>query len=242
MYLYQQLLETLPKQPAPVRRVLVGAHWTLVCSRTCGLASTLLTSGPHGHARVREVGFLHQKDTRGLAEMILSEDLLEASIGMAAINSMIEVDEGCLVKVNASEIIAREGKGKNVAIIGHFPFIEQIKHIPENCWVIEKKPFGNEFAEDASETILPEADVVAITGTAFINHTMDRLLSLCKKESTVLILGPSTPLTPMLFDHGVSYLSGARVDDVEEAVMTISQGAILPQVRGIRLVSMAKGQ
>jgi hypothetical protein len=44
---------------APVRSVLVGAHWTMVCSRYCGLASTLIDDKPHGHAKVRDVGRLH---------------------------------------------------------------------------------------------------------------------------------------------------------------------------------------
>lgn len=87
---------------------------------------------------------------------------------------------------------------------------------------------------------IPKADVVAITGTAFINHTMENLLSLCRPDSLLMILGPSTPLTPLLFNYGVTYLSGARVANEEAAVTTITQGASLPQVKGIRLVTMAK--
>jgi uncharacterized protein (DUF4213/DUF364 family) len=57
-----------------------------------------------------------------------------------------------------------------------------------------------------------------------------------------MILGPSTPLAPYLFAHGVSFLSGARVDDPDIAVGTIIQGACLPQVSGIRLVSMVNSK
>lgn len=55
-----------------------------------------------------------------------------------------------------------------------------------------------------------------------------------------MILGPSTPMLPVLFEHGISFLSGARVDDPDSAVQTIIQGASLPQVNGIRLVTMVK--
>ncbi|MEJ2352680.1 MAG: DUF4213 domain-containing proteins [Anaerolineales bacterium] len=41
------------KEDAPIRSVWVGAHWTVVCSRHCGLASTLLSEKPHGPVRVR---------------------------------------------------------------------------------------------------------------------------------------------------------------------------------------------
>jgi uncharacterized protein (DUF4213/DUF364 family) len=106
--------------------------------------------------------------------------------------------------------------------------------------VIEKKPYGDDFPEEAAEDFIPKSDIVAITGTAFINHSMEKLLSLCRKDAKVMILGPSTPLFPKLFDLGVSFLSGARVDDPDSAVKTIMQGASLPQVNGIRLVTMVK--
>lgn len=241
MEIYQSLLKILPTEELPVRQLVVGVHWTLVCSRHCGLASTLVNCGPHGHSRVRDVGALLQKSANELAQWVLSDNYLEASIGMAAINSLIDVDETKLVQINASEIIAREGKNKNVVIVGHFPFVKDIKGIPNNCWVIEKQPYGDDFPEDAAEEYIPKADVVAITGTAFINHTIENLLRLRKPDSLVMVLGPSTPLSPVLFEYGITYLSGARVDDPIIAVNTIMQGAILPQVKGIRLVSMKKG-
>lgn len=47
MLLLDDLLATLT-HVAPIRSVLVGAHWTAVCSRSCGLASTLMADRPHG--------------------------------------------------------------------------------------------------------------------------------------------------------------------------------------------------
>ena len=238
MDIYQSVLSLLPEEPVRVNRVVVGVHWTLVCSKNCGLASTITNCGPHGHSRVRDVGRLDQKSAQELASWITSDNFLEASIGMAAINSLINVDEDNLVQINASEIIANEGQGKNVVIVGHFPFVKDIKALTKNCWVVEKRPFGDDFPEEAASEFIPQADIVAITGTALINHTMEYLLSLCNPDSKILILGPSTPLTPMLFDRGVTFLSGARVNDPEIAINTIIQGACLPQVDGIRLVSM----
>lgn len=238
--LYESILQLLPKDPIPVKEVVVGVHWTLVCSQYCGLASTLMNCGPHGHSRMRAVGKLKEKSTQELASWVLSDNLLEASVGMAAINSLITVDENQLVQKNASEVIANQAGGKNVVIVGHFPFVEEIKSIPKHCWVIEKQPYGDDFPEEAADLYIPQADIVAITGTAFINHSMERLLSLCRKEAMVMILGPSTPLSPVLFDYGVSFLSGARVGDQKSAINTIIQGASLPQVDGIRLVTMMK--
>jgi len=240
MNLYETLLQALPTEPIPVKSVVMGVHWTLVCSQQCGLASTIANCGPHGHSKMRDVGKLQEKTAQQLAEWVLSDNYLEASVGMAAINSMIKVDENKLVTKNAADVIAEQSKGKNVVIVGHFPFVEQIKSIPKHCWVIEKRPHGDDFPEEAAEEYIPKADIVAITGTAFINHSMEKLLSLCRKDAIVMILGPSTPLIPKLFDYGVNFLSGARVDDPVAAQNTIIQGASLPQVKGIRLVTMVK--
>jgi hypothetical protein len=37
--------------------------------------------------------------------------------------------------------------------------------------------------------LVPQADVVAITGTALINHTLDGLLALCRSDALVMVLG-----------------------------------------------------
>jgi uncharacterized protein (DUF4213/DUF364 family) len=241
MKLLNALLGTIPADPIPVRKVVIGIHWTLVSSKYCGLGSTMVGEGPHGHSQIRDVGFLHQKSAQELAQWILSDNLLEASIGIAAINSLLDVDERQVENINAAEIIARESRDKNLVVIGHFPFVERMKSITKNCWVIEKQPFGDDFPEEAAQEFIPQANVIAITGTALINHTMEGLLSLCPAGSRVMVLGPSTPLSPLLFDYGVSYLSGSRISDEDAAIATIQQGATFPQVKGVRLMTMLKG-
>ena len=48
-------------------------------------------------------------------------------------------------------------------------------------------------------------------------------------------------VTPMLFNYGISFLSGSRVIDENSAISTIQQGATFPQVNGVQLVTMSKG-
>lgn len=237
--LISKLLKTLPVEPTPVRKIVIGVHWTMVCSQYAGLASTLFNCGPHGHSHMRDVGNLHQKSAQELAQWALSENLLEASVGIAALNSLIPVNGSQLKQMNASEIIARESKGKNLVIVGHFPFVERIKNGTKNCWVIEKRPYGDDFPEEASQEFMPQADMIAITGTALINHTIENLLGLCRPESRIMVLGPSTPLSPVLYDAGISYISGSRIFDEDAAALTIQQGASFPQVKGVQVVTMS---
>ena len=241
MSIYSELLAALPPEPIPVRNVVIGVHWTLVSSRHASLSSTLFNCGPHGNSHMRDVGHLLEKSAQELAGRLESENLLEASVAIAALNSMIDVDQNRLRQnVNASQVIEQKSKGKNLVIVGHFPFAPRMKSTARNLWIIEKKPYGDDFPEEAAQDLIPQADVVAITGTAFINHTIEGLLSLCRPDATVLILGPSTPMLPFLFDYGIDYLSGSLVLSESDTIRTVQQGASFPQVEGVQVVTMAR--
>ena len=92
MELLNDLIASI-REDAPVRSILVGAHWTVVCSRRCGMASTILGNKPHGHEKVRYVGHLQERSALELVEFARSDNLLEASIGVAAINSLTHRDK-----------------------------------------------------------------------------------------------------------------------------------------------------
>jgi uncharacterized protein len=233
------LIANLPADVA-VKSARVGVHWTAVCSQHCGLASTLVGNQPHGHSKVRDVGRLHIKSAYELAEYAQSDNLLEASIGVAAINSLLEVDESQVVELNAGEVLRQQGRGKHIALVGHFPFIAQLRASAAELWVIEQQPTADEYPPEAAAELIPKAEVVAITSSALINHTLDNLLALCDPQALVMLLGPSTPLSPVLFNYGVSILSGAQVVDEAAALRTLCQGATFQQMEGVRLVTLTR--
>ncbi len=239
MNLIDDLVASLPADVA-VKSVHVGVHWTAVSSRHCGLASTLTDHQPHGQSKVRDVGRLHFKSAHELVEYARSDNLLEASIGVAAINSLLDVDETHIVEENAGDVLLQQGRGKRVALVGHFPFIPQLRASAGELWVIEQAPTADEYSAEAATDLIPRAEVVAITGTTLINHTLEGLLAMCDPKASVMILGPSTPLSPVLFDHGISLLSGAQVVDEAAALGTLCQGATFQQMAGVRLVTLTR--
>lgn len=239
MKILDALIASLPED-VPVRSVLIGAHWTVVCSRYCGMAATMMSDHPHGHVQVRDVGRLHQKSARELAELAHSTEMMEAGIGVAAINSMLDVDKSTAREINASEVLTSQGRGKNIALVGHFPFIPQLRQTAGHLWVIEQHPVEGEYPASAAVDLLPQADMVAITGTTLVNHTLDGLLRLCQPQAIVMVLGPSTPLSPVLFDYGIDLISGARVVNEAAVRRTVGQGASFRQVEGVKLLTFAK--
>jgi uncharacterized protein (DUF4213/DUF364 family) len=233
---------------APVREVRVCAFWTAVVldDGRCGLASTLRPDEPQCAGPtplVPQAGHLLECSALELAQYAKSKSLLEASIGMAAINALMEVDENRCVELNAGEVISKEGAGRKVAIVGHFPFTPRVREAAEKLWVLEKRPVGGDLPAEMAAEVLPQADVAAITGTSLINHTFEELMRLCRPDALVIVLGPSAPLSPLLFDYGADIICGTVVADAENVLRLICQGANFGQVKrgeGVRLLTMAR--
>ena len=239
MRILDDLISSLGED-STVREVHACAFWTAVVSKNCGLASTFREEHPH-HGVVRGAGELKGRSALALAEYAKSDNLLEASIGMATINSLIEIDETKCVAENALDILAEKGRDRNIAVVGHFPWIPKLREIARELWVLEQRPQAGDLPVEAAENILPQADVVAITGTSFINHTLERLLEL-SEGSFIVLVGPTSPLSPVLFDWGVDIISGTRVIEPEKAIRSISEAAIFRQVEGVKLLNMVKGR
>jgi uncharacterized protein (DUF4213/DUF364 family) len=235
------LLSHLSPRDVPLRDVIIGAHWTAVVTLQCGLASTVREPRLHTGPSVRDAGKLIAKTTVELLQLVRSESLMEASVGMATVNSLMEIDEEICSEVNAFDILAEQGAGKEVAVIGHFPFVPKLKQIARNLWVIEQRPRPGDLEADKAADILPLCQVVGITATTLINHTLESLLSLCQ-DAFVMLLGPTTPLTTVLFDYGIDALSGTRVVDEAQVIRHVKEGATFPQLHhaGVRLLTMTK--
>ncbi len=80
---------------------------------------------------------------------------------------------------------------------------------------------------------------MSLTGTAFINHTIEDLLGFCR-DSYVVLTGPTSPLSPSLFDFGISAICGTQVVSVDDVERLVMQAAIFKQIRrqGVRLLTM----
>jgi len=245
--LIDRLLETV--DDAVVEDVRVGAFWTATvvrrgAERRCGLASTL-REAEHIHGAgpsVQEAGHLIGRSALELAQLAHSDRLMEASIGVATVNALLPAPEKPWEEGNAEEVLARYGAGKNVALVGHFPFVESLRPRVGNLWVLELRPHGEDLPADAAPQVIPQADVLALTAMTLINGTFDGLLALRRPDAPVMVLGPSAPLSPVLFDSGVHMISGSLVEQIDAVLAAVSQGATFRQVHraGVRLITIAR--
>jgi uncharacterized protein (DUF4213/DUF364 family) len=226
MKIIDDLISVSSKNAANVIDVRVGVSWTGVWGKYCGLAKTYGIPFVHGNY-TRDMGYLTEKTSLELAEYSKSWNFIEASIGVAAINSMIKCDKAS--EANAQEMIISKGRGKRIAMTGFFPFIPQLKKVARELWIMELdqsqiNPAQGVIHDTAAEHIIPECDMVILTGSTLINKSMARLLALARAaKAYTVVLGPSTPMSEVLFDYGADLIAGAEVIQPEAILKKLSQ-------------------
>jgi len=242
--IYDELLAAIPPG-LKVRDCVIGLSWTLIRSKTTGLAMTNL----EGPLSLDLAGEINGMPLRRLAQYVKSWNFLEAAAGLAALNSYFNTAEqveklsgrpiGEQEKGNAFDNFQEQLRGKKVAVIGHFPNLEKLSGICRMS-ILERRPQPGDLPDPACEYILPQQDFVFLTATTLVNKTLPRLLELCR-QAVVILVGPSTPMTPILFKYGVSVLAGTVVVDPKAVRQVVQEGGCLQLFqRGGQMVRVSK--
>ncbi|MBI9042865.1 MAG: DUF364 domain-containing protein [Anaerolineaceae bacterium] len=232
---------------ARVEQIAAGANWTAVVveqndQRLCGLASPPVKDIEYVNKQRDMLKGLEGKSALELVQLIHDADGLLRSVAVAAINAIQPRQPESWTDRNAGEVIAQKGKGKRVALIGHFPFVPDLRDQVGELQVLELRPQDGDFHAKDAPDIIPKADVVAITSMSIVNGTMQGLLDLCSEEAYVIILGPSTPLSPVMFSFGIDMICGSIVEHIDPVVSRVLAGDHFRQVKkaGVRLVTIEK--
>jgi uncharacterized protein (DUF4213/DUF364 family) len=114
-------------------------------------------------------------------------------------------------------------RGKKVAVVGHFPRLEKLRDAAREFSIIERDPQPGDLPDAAAEYLLPAMEVVFITGSSLANKTLPRLLELTA-NAYVGLVGPSVPMTPILFQEGIDSLSGTVFLDFPRIAKAIAAG------------------
>ena len=173
---------------------------------------------------------------REVAECVKSWNLVEASIGVAAINAYynnpevarkngVEFSDSKLVEDRVFDpfiMSQNQVKGKKVTVLGHFPLLERLFEPICDLSIIEWEPEDGDYPITAYEYLLPESNYVYLTCRCVMDKTLPRVLELSKNAERITMVGPGTPLAPVLFDYGIKELSGFMIKDHARASRVIS--------------------
>jgi uncharacterized protein (DUF4213/DUF364 family) len=247
--LLDDLIRSLKPTSEAIREVSIGRLWTLVAASQCGVALRMepSDSAPEvGGAglEINSEGEQHDlaRRSRGkpageLLEYAFSRDATEASIGIATANALAagQCDPGLFRPYRMPR-----ARGKRVAVVGEFRFLDDLRSIAEKTWVIRKNPESKDYEGTDAESLVPGADIALIPDSAIVDGTLEHLLALARSCYTI-VHGPSTPLSPVLFEYGADQLVGVMIKDRESVRQCIALGTeLLTECRGIQPVVLVR--
>jgi len=220
----------------------VGPYWVVVqTSLGAGMASALRSEDHlHGSHPIGSAGELHRRTPLELTDLLRSNSPPESAVGLAAANALFGPTAENLREEKAVAILRERARGQKVAMIGRFPFADALREDCDQLWIFERglNRRHEDFGEEEMEQLLPQADVVAVTATTLLNQTLPTVLAGVRSDAFVMLLGPSTPLTPALFRFGFDVLCGTVVEDPEVVFRAVEQGAVTSQITGVRRVCL----
>ncbi|MCC4769870.1 hypothetical protein FXV91_06535 [Methanosarcina sp. DH2] len=175
---------------------------------------------------------LKGKTTDKVLELALSENPLEAAVGIATLNAlshMLRDLEPEHFQRSYSDILDLIIPGDRVAMVGYFgPLVPKILKITEKLTVLEKReiesPKTRTLPSEKAREILPVSDVIILSASTLANRTFDELLSLRGAAREVVLLGPSAPLYPApFFERGITAIMGTRIIDPFTMLTVVSE-------------------
>ncbi len=243
----------IEKSPAPLQDLwvddlVIGIFFTGVKLSTghAGVAFTPIgeiaeaVCCPTTAARMPQAGDLEGKPLSEIVRYSLDKNVLKSAMGVAALNAISQWMIGSegekryrIIKDKDGFDLLKIQTGETVSLIGAFgPYIQRLKTMGNSFFIIEKNPQTlrpDEIKYFKPETgmasALEKSDVVVITGTAIVNHTIDHILSHMNGRQRTAIIGPTASMVPdAFFKRGVNIMAGVRIKEADLMIKILKQG------------------
>jgi uncharacterized protein (DUF4213/DUF364 family) len=123
--------------------------------------------------------------------------------------------------------------GQMVVVVGAFvPFLRKLKKRGQPYLVLEQDPAtlnADElpFYRHAAHApaVVPQADVLLVTGTTLVNDTLDEILAAARPDACKVVVGPTVGLVPDVYlRRGCGVLGTIRVTRGDEFLDVLAEG------------------
>jgi uncharacterized protein (DUF4213/DUF364 family) len=214
---------------AVVSDVRLGLGYTAVmlADGRLGLAYTFREETQPGCSVFHKLRPLSGRHSSELVALLSSKDPIEAAVGLACANALINVGGPGLQDGDVLGHLELR-PDDHVGMVGYFgPIVERLEGSVGALTVFERasERFHHTRPAEEAEGILPGCQIALITATSIINHSMHRLLEAASQCREVVVLGGSTPLLPEVFSpRRVTLLSGLVVTEPRGILRVVSEG------------------
>lgn len=247
--LYQEVIEFAQKKygisahEVLIEELIAGKFLTAVrlSLGTVGFSLTQYSKAPFLYRSERDFGAFTPNNISGrsVKELLLadSENPDTAALKLACANALsaaiINAGNYRIIPQSDPFDLAQIKAGDKVTLVGAFSsYIRKlgdrdcelrVLELDESTLRAENKKYY--VPADRAEELIPDSDLVIITGSTLVNNTLDKLAGLFCSGTKVILVGPSAGLVPeVLFDKGIDIIGSLRINDVDAAMRTVAEG------------------
>jgi uncharacterized protein (DUF4213/DUF364 family) len=185
-------------------------------------------------------GSLANRPVRKYIEDLDHENILRRTLAIAALNALSAsywkagAEKGAYTLetgIDAFDTIDPKPGQKTVVVGALVPMLKKLLAAEADFTVLEQDPSTLKAREmphflpsERAQEVVPNADILVITGVTILNGTLPRLLAMARKDAHILITGPTASMLPdMFFSLGVSCMGGILVTKPDELLDVISE-------------------
>ncbi len=185
-------------------------------------------------------GKMRGRAATDVAREALADHGIRRAVGIAAVNALADCccqrrpHPGIEQRLGVDAFDATEiGDRDRVVVVGAFvPFLRELKRRGQSFLVLEQDPATLKADElrffrpaDQAAEIVPQADVVLVTGSTLVNATLEDLLALARPDARVTIVGPTVGMLPDAFlARGADALGCVRITEPDAFLDVLAEG------------------
>lgn len=247
MRIFDRLVECVPAD-AIVESVSIGIFWTFVKTQYgSGVSATAHRWVPDppgalipfsgGIEGMRVLELVSQYESAALPARALANASVSASFPSSEMTGTRHIGR-------AQDLIEKlcARRKRHIGLIGHFHFADELRAFGHELDVFELdgRCGDGDIPSSRIPERLPQADVVVMTSSTILTHTTEDILSHCGADAVKIIVGPTVPLHPVLWEFGFDAVCGSVVHDAEQVNRAVREGGSHRQLTGCEKINFIR--
>jgi len=159
-------------------------------------------------------GWIGRPARAAALELLASREVLKRSVGMACLKSLLP-EPAVTIEGGAIELFASAIARVPSCFIGYFKTAALMREQGYPVTIVELFPRPGDVHWDEADEVLRKGELVFMTGLTVVNETLEAVIRRTPSARMRVLMGPTVPASPVLFDYGIDWLGITHIDDVE---------------------------